>query len=1076
MHKGAVAWLLGLAFRLSALPAVFALSPSASASADFACIAPILADQANRLGYVGAIRSLPGARALIGADNGLFLAENRDGSAVLSPVDDRIKGVLDLYGLTGNDTLIAASSGWFVAHMNNGRIRVEQIGVHRSPDTRVFTVPGGDVLIAPVDSVKKWVEVRDVNDHIDVQAVTSGDIDTPVGALELRGAGLLIGTPRGLFLLQPGNGRKSIVPVGGAQTGPVTNLYGIQHNGVLVNAVRGWFLASAGPHGVVVSPIGGLDTSLTARVHDFGSAGVMVETLQGLRLIRIAADGAHVIEPGPATIEDVSNLLDLPKGRLLIRGDDGLYVARATSDGVKVERVAGGRIGEFIKSGGIFELPGTGVLVEPNSGGWLLVTNSGNGASAAPVALADIAAVRQNLALGDSAVLIQSEEGRDHTTNANIFLARMAEGHLELDTMGKADLVNLRGHFSLPGFGEIVHDRTGLFVLPVQSLSRATVAVANRDILDRSAIDPQRREFNVEISVSHACATAAENLRMSVRVTAPNGKSFVEQPEQVISGDTAVVKFPLKFDAVGDWSFQLTSALGETERPVGAPQTLTITSGGWLEWIRQWWSWVALTIAALLIVINALLFVLARYSALAWRIATGEGLSTSVLRIGTFLLSYFTKAQLWILDLYYREVHEQLLKSSPSLFLAIPLSSIDGAPLPSTDVLSPPWARRRRWIQGGSGMGKTSLFRHVVEAQFRAHETAFAAFADWGCIVVAFAARDFAASGEDKDDPAWVVDAVRATLSSRGLTFDNDTLLSRFLQSGVVAVAIDGLNEVDRNRAVSAFTRAYSDAPVLVTSQQIGNDRFENFRLPPDMRAFVLDLLLLYLPEGSAKAVFARIQESGLKDAIRSGYDVRLIIDLARSNAQNPELPKDRLGLYAAVIEAGWPDSLSEPRLEQQSRTAAAAWRMVSERRPSDDMRRIRPNEELELDLLNALADAPELEKKPVRLLRRVGGAFEFVHDQMHAYLASRWFTQEGFSVAELVKMIASSTIWTQTPDARRALWEFSAAMLDDQRLIALWKRVEDNEEWDVLRRSLKAEAEQRGLSQTGSEAPTVNS
>jgi hypothetical protein len=44
-------------------------------------------------------------------------------------------------------------------------------------------------------------------------------------------------------------------------------------------------------------------------------------------------------------------------------------------------------------------------------------------------------------------------------------------------------------------------------------------------------------------------------------------------------------------------------------------------------------------------------------------------------------------------------------------------------------------------------------------------------------------------SGEDKDDPAWVVEAVRATLSSRGLT-------------------------VDRTRAVTAFTRTYNDAPM----------------------------------------------------------------------------------------------------------------------------------------------------------------------------------------------------------------------------------------------------------------------
>ena len=117
--------------------------------------------------------------------------------------------------------------------------------------------------------------------------------------------------------------------------------------------------------------------------------------------------------------------------------------------------------------------------------------------------------------------------------------------------------------------------------------------------------------------------------------------------------------------------------------------------------------------------------------------------------------------------------------------------------------------------------------------------------------------------------------------------------------------------------------------------------------------------------------------------------------------------------------------------------------------------------------VLGALADVQETDAKPVRLVRRVaGGSFEFVHDQMHAYLAARWFSQEGFSVAELEKMLEASTIWTQAPEARQTLWSFVAALLDDQRLIGLWTRIEDKEDWDSLRRALKAEAGRRGLTQ----------
>jgi hypothetical protein len=238
------------------------------------------------------------------------------------------------------------------------------------------------------------------------------------------------------------------------------------------------------------------------------------------------------------------------------------------------------------------------------------------------------------------------------------------------------------------------------------------------------------------------------------------------------------------------------------------------------------------------------------------------------------------------------------------------------------------------------------------------------------------------------------------------------------------------------------------------------------WRLPPDIREFTFDLLRLYLTAEQAEVVMGRITASGLKDSIRSGYDIRLVIDLVRTDAYSAELPADRMGLYAAVIHAGWPNVPDETvKQEQQSLAAAAAWRMVSERKPNEEMRRFKPDIDLPANLLIALADAPEKDNRSVRIIRRVGGgAFEFVHDQMHAYLAARWFAQDGFSTAELEKMVAGSTIWTQSPDARRNLWGFAAALLDNKRLIELWARIDDKEEWDVLRRALKAEAERRGL------------
>jgi hypothetical protein len=163
----------------------------------------------------------------------------------------------------------------------------------------------------------------------------------------------------------------------------------------------------------------------------------------------------------------------------------------------------------------------------------------------------------------------------------------------------------------------------------------------------------------------------------------------------------------------------------------------------------------------------------------------------------------------------------------------------------------------------------------------------------------------------------------------------------------------------------------------------------------------------------AAATVMTRISASGLKDAIRSGYDVRLIVDLARPAPQHAPLPADRLGLYGAVIATRSPRRCSANSLAARRPQLGG---MVSERKSNEDMRRLKPDADLTADLLGALADVQETDGKPVRLVRRVaGGSFEFVHDQMHAYLAARWFSQEGFSVAELD--VASVFANTQATD-----------------------------------------------------------
>ena len=968
-------------------------------------------------GSVGHLHDFQDRGVLIGGSKGLFLARGSNGAVTVSDIHSEDADVVHgLHDSPGGGVLVAAHDGLFLAREANGTVVA--------------------VLAAKLEETGPVFDMR----------------DSPHG-------GVLIGAFKGLFLAREVNGVLTVEPAGHADTGSVSELNDYPGGGVLIRAEKGLFLAREANGTLTVEPV--WDAGKVRHLHEFPSGQVLIGSDQGLFLARQANDSITV--ETAAKLEATGAIHDLHAfsgGGVLVAAGEGLFLAREANGALSIEPAGPPSTrppphGPQNPVYRLHEIPGRGILVAAGEG--LFLAPQANGTvTVEPAANVEATGAIHDLhAFPGGGVLVAAGEG--------LFLAREVNNTVTLApaamraSMHASTINSLR---QVPGGGVLISADNRLLVGVPTSLSDAVVHIQNKKNLDEGPID---RDVTIDFLMVHDCADIADGLNLKVLVTAPNAEpiSSVRQFVSFAQSRAAEITLPnLRIDKAGQWSFQLIAWVNNSMRLVGGPQTLTFVSGPWWE---RWWKIIAKAFVVALALLNVALLALARRSTLAWRMATDDGWGTWVLRFATLVMSYVPQAQLWIIDLYYQRIRKRI--GAPRPFLPLPLSTKDDSPQTSTEVLAPPWSGRRFWVQGGSGMGKTALFINITQAHFREHDNAFAAYSKWGCILVAFAARDFASSGDDKDDPAWVVEAVRASLASEGLKFANSALLSRFLESGTLGVAIDGLNEVDRTRAVAAFTRTYKDAPVLVTSQQPGGDRFTTWRLPPDIREFASDLLRLYLTATDAEVVMKRIATSGLKDAIRSGYDVRLIIDLVRSDPHNAELPADRMGLYAAVIKAGWLDVPEELRQEQLSLTEAAAWRMVSERKPNEDMRRLKPDVDLPTTLLVALADAPENDKRPVRLIRRVGaGAFEFVHDQMHAYLAARWFAQDGFSLSELEKMVAGSTIWIQNADARRTLWGFAASLLDDKRLTGLWIRVEDKEDWDILRRALKAEAERRRL------------
>jgi hypothetical protein len=124
------------------------------------------------------------------------------------------------------------------------------------------------------------------------------------------------------------------------------------------------------------------------------------------------------------------------------------------------------------------------------------------------------------------------------------------------------------------------------------------------------------------------------------------------------------------------------------------------------------------------------------------------------------------------------------------------------------------------------------------------------------------------------------------------------------------------------------------------------------------------------------------------------------------------EVDEPRIGQAASVsITRSWTERgrRSSPAKRASSRILkAAAWKLSAERGPNEDKRRLRPDDDAPKELLEALADAGELHGRSVRLLRRAGERFEFVHDRMNAFLAASWLVGRP-TVAEMRETLAAS-------------------------------------------------------------------
>src|SRR3984893_5686738 len=183
----------------------------------------------------------------------------------------------------------------------------------------------------------------------------------------------------------------------------------------------------------------------------------------------------------------------------------------------------------------------------------------------------------------------------------------------------------------------------------------------------------------------------------------------------------------------------------------------------------------------------------------------------------------------------------------------------------------------RLWLQGRSGMGKSTVFAARERAYFVAADAPNlnAAARRYGFIFIALPLRHYAALPvPDANRPeSWILEIVRRQLEQHGFTTRDLGLVDAMLKAGHIAVAVDGTNEVDRDLALATFASQFPQARLLITSQAIpqslaGDERWEVWELPEDIGGLRDGLLDLWLGAEKGAILSLRIAAEGLSRTV----------------------------------------------------------------------------------------------------------------------------------------------------------------------------------------------------------------
>jgi len=86
------------------------------------------------------------------------------------------------------------------------------------------------------------------------------------------GGGVLIGADKGLFLAHEANGKVTIEPAGGTDTGYVYVIRPLRGGGILIGSRKGWFVARHTGGRLTLTPAGRADAGRVNHTRDLNDA------------------------------------------------------------------------------------------------------------------------------------------------------------------------------------------------------------------------------------------------------------------------------------------------------------------------------------------------------------------------------------------------------------------------------------------------------------------------------------------------------------------------------------------------------------------------------------------------------------------------------------------------------------------------------------------------------------------------------------------------------------------------------------------------------------------------------------